>query len=78
MFTDPLVLMDQTLENLETLSAFLEDESDARTLRSAELTARAQRCRDAQRAIAFLIPKLRAARLTQMAHPQMRSCLTCE
>ncbi|MFL6550058.1 MAG: hypothetical protein ACJ8OJ_15300 [Povalibacter sp.] len=78
MFTDPIVLIDQTLDNLEALSALFEDENDARTVRSSELTARAQRCRDAQRAIAFLLPKLRAARLTQMTNPQSRSCLTCD
>lgn len=78
MFTDPVVLIDQTIDNLEALSALFEDETDVRTNRSSELTARAQRCRDAQRAIAFLLPKLRAARVTQLASPQARVCLSCE
>jgi len=47
-------------------------------VRSSELTARAQRCRDAQRAIAFLLPKLRAARLTQLPAPPTRVCLNCD
>ena len=78
MFTDPVVLIDQTLDNLQALSAFFEDETDTRTVRSSELTLQAQRYRDAQRAIAFLIPKLRAARLTQMVHAQDRQRLTCD
>ncbi len=78
MFTDPVVLIDQTLDNLEALSALFEDETDVRTNRSSELTLRAQRCRDAQRAIAFLLPKLRAARLTQIASAQSQACLTCD
>lgn len=78
MFIDPLTLIDQTLENLEALTALFADEADARTMRSSELTARAQRCREAQRAIAFLLPKLRAARLTQLPTPSSRICLNCD
>jgi hypothetical protein len=78
MFTDPLTLIDQTIENLETLTALFEDESDARTQRPSELTARVQRCRDAQRAIAFLLPKLRAARATQMPQVRSRICINCD
>ncbi|HKE94137.1 MAG TPA: hypothetical protein VKB34_07525 [Povalibacter sp.] len=78
MFTDPLALIDQTIDNLETLVTLFEDENDPRTVRSAELTGRAQRCRDAQRAIAFLLPKLRAARVTQLPRTYSGICLNCD
>lgn len=78
MFIDPLTLIDQTIENLEALTALFEDETDARTVRSSELTLRTQRCREAQRAIAFLLPRLRAARITQVPQPQSRICLNCD
>ena len=50
MFTDPVALIDQTIDNLETLSVLFEDETDARTHRPSDLTLEAKRCLDAQRA----------------------------
>lgn len=83
MFTDPVVLIDQTIDNLEALAALFEDETDMRTrsfreVGSSELTLREQRCREAVRAIAFLLPKLRAARATQVPRMQSRICLNCD
>ena len=79
MFTDPVVLIDQTIDNLETLAALFEDETDTRTNASSDMTLRSQRCRDAMRAIAFLLPKLRAARMTQLPLRQLpHHCLNCD
>lgn len=78
MFTDPVALIDQTIDNLETLSALFEDEVDERTHRLSDLTPNRQRCRDAQRAIAMLLPKLRAARASQIPQSQQRLCLHCD
>jgi len=78
MFTDPLLLIDQTIDNLETLSVLFEDEVDERTHRPSELTLEAIRCRDAQRVIALLLPKLRAARASQVSYPGPRVCVNCE
>lgn len=78
MFTDPVTLIDQTIDNLETLSVLFEDELDERTHRPAELTLGAQRCRDAQRAIVLLLPRLRAARAMQLSQAQPRYCVNCD
>jgi hypothetical protein len=78
MFTDPVTLIDQTIENLQTLSVLFEDEVDERTNRITDLTPSRQRCRDAQRAIALLLPKLRAARASQVPQSQQRMCFNCD
>lgn len=78
MFTDPLLLIDQTIDNLEMLSVLFEDETDERTHRPSELTLEALRYRDAQRAIALLLPKLRAARASQVSPAGPRVCVNCE
>ena len=78
MFTDPVTLIDQTIDNLQTLTALFEDEVDARTHRAADLTLNSQRCKEAQRAIALLLPKLRAARASQIPQSQQRLCLHCD
>ncbi len=78
MFTDPVTLIDQTIENLETLSVLFEDETDERTNRLTDLAPSRQRCRDAQRAIAMLLPKLRAARASQVPQAQQRMCFHCD
>jgi hypothetical protein len=85
MFTDPVTLIDQTIENLYTLSALFADETDERTHPapqfSTELSLDARRWRDAQRAIAWVIPKLQAARAAQQQVAmagQMPMCLNCD
>ena len=82
MFTDPLALIDQTIDNLETLSVLFEDEVDERTHRASDLSLDALRCRDAQRAIVLLLPKLRAARASQVSlqfsHRGPQLCLNCD
>ena len=81
MFTDPVTLIDQTIENLYTLSAFFADETDERMAPAVELTLDSRRWREAQRAIAWVIPKLQAARAAQMqmtAASQVPMCLKCD
>jgi hypothetical protein len=78
MFTDPLNLIDQTIDNLETLTVLFEDEADERTHRASDYSLNMQRCRDAQRAIAMLLPKLRAARLTQLPQVHGQICFNCD
>lgn len=78
MFTDPVTLIDQTIDNLETLSVLFEDETDERTHRRSDLTLEARRCLDAQQAIVLLLPKLRAARVAQTARQAPRICIDCD
>jgi len=67
MFTDALTLIDQTIENLETLAAVFADELDERMHNSA-LPPTAHISRNAYMKIGALLPALRAARATQEAH----------
>lgn len=78
MFTDPVALIDQTIDNLETLSVLFEDETDERTHVKAELTLEAKRCLDAQQAIVLLLPKLRAARAAQTVQNSPQVCIDCD
>ena len=81
MFTDPITLMDQTVENLYTLYAFFADETDERTHTLTELSRDGRSWRDAQRAIAWVIPKLQAARAAQQqmtSAAQVPMCLNCD
>lgn len=80
MFIDPVQLIDQTIDHLQTLAAHFEDETGA-TLANAAWSPEARRCKEALMTINVLIPKLRAARLEQMPRfnlRQQRLCLTCE
>ena len=80
MFIDPVQLIDQTIDHLQTLAAHFEDETSEGLSSSSVLSPDAKRCKEALMTINVLIPKLRAAR---MAHPQLntrqqRMCLNCE
>jgi hypothetical protein len=80
MFIDPLQLIDQTIDHLQTLAAHFEDETSEGLTNPTPLSPDAKRCKEALMTINVLIPKLRAAR---MAHPrlntrQQRMCLNCE
>ena len=80
MFVDPLSLIDETIDHLETLAEMFADESDARVRHPAGMTREIRTCLDAQVAITWLIPKLRAARATQEPRhtpSQMPFCLNC-
>jgi hypothetical protein len=78
MFTDPVALIDQTIDNLEILSVLFEDETDERTHVKADLTPAARRCLDAQQVIVLLLPKLRAARAAQTARYSPPICINCD
>jgi len=80
MFIDPVQLIDQTIDQLQTLAAHFEDETSERMPNASPLSPDAKRCKEALMTINVLIPKLRAAR---MARPmlnarQHRMCLNCE
>ncbi|MGH8178472.1 MAG: hypothetical protein ACREV5_19625 [Steroidobacter sp.] len=81
MFTDPSALVDETLQNLETLAVYLADEVDERTHDPARLTSDARLCKEALLTLRVLIPKLQKARATQMFHGspnQLTSCANCD
>jgi hypothetical protein len=63
MFTDPITLLDQTIDNLETLAVMLGDEVDPRIQTTAEHNGAAYRA--AHSRIGALLPTLRAARALQ-------------
>jgi hypothetical protein len=65
MFTDPVVLIDQTIDNLESLDALFIDEVDERIRGPERLSPEAKLCLDAHVAISALLPRLRAARIAQ-------------
>lgn len=79
MFIDTVQLIDQTIDNLQTLAAHFEDETSPLTT-GGPLSPEAKRCKEALMTINVLIPKLRAARLAQpqLNVRQHRMCLGCE
>lgn len=79
MFIDPLQLIDETIDHLQTLAAHFEDET-SESLANASLSPDAKRCKEALLTINVLIPKLRAARIAQprLNTRQQRMCLNCE
>lgn len=79
MFTDPVILIDETLDRLETLSVLFADEVDERVRRASTSEPSARLCRDVQSQIELLIPKLKAAKATQQ--PQLQpwsACINCD
>lgn len=84
MFIDPLQLIDETIDHLQTLAAHFEDETSPLLKEglsnSTPLSPDAKRCKEALLTINVLIPKLRAARIAQprLNTRQQRMCLNCE
>lgn len=80
MYIDPLQLIDETIDHLQTLAAHFEDETSERLTNAQTLSADAKRCKEALLTINVLIPKLRAARIAQprLNVRQQRMCLNCE
>jgi hypothetical protein len=79
MLTDPVALIDQTINNLENLAELFADEFDERI--HATVTDDGRVCREAYARIKALVPKLRAARVTQMSPAQFGQrpfCLDCD
>lgn len=81
MFTDPAALIDQTIDNLESLDALFIDEVDEHIRNPARLTLEARLCLDAHVAISALLPRLKAARSIQEAPRPSReppACINCD
>lgn len=87
MFVDPVSLIDQTVENLEMLSAFLVDESDERVCDAARLTPAIANCRAAANLCQSLVPRLKQAaeqiqssQVLELSHtsPMQRPCANCD
>jgi hypothetical protein len=80
MFIDPVQLIDETIDHLQTLAAHFEDETSDEVSRTHALSPDARRCKEALFTINVLIPKLRAARVArpQLDARQQRMCLHCE
>jgi hypothetical protein len=81
MLTDPVSLIDETVERLRCVAELLEDEFDTRIHGVAELSPEGKLAKSVHQSINILLPKLKAARLIQM-HPVHRSgppvCLDCD
>lgn len=80
MYIDPLQLIDQTIDHLQTLAAHFEDETSEGLSNAGPLSPDARRCKEALMTINVLIPKLRAARMIQphLNPRQQRMCLHCD
>jgi hypothetical protein len=80
MFIDPLQLIDQTIDHLQTLAAHFEDETSEGLSNTGTLSPDAKRCKEALLTINVLIPKLRAARVAPpyLNPRQQRMCLNCD
>jgi hypothetical protein len=78
MFTDPMILIDETLQRLDLLSALFDDEVDERIRHAGEQEPSVRLCREVNAKINELIPKLRAAKVTQQPTYQTRVCLHCD
>ena len=80
MFIDPRTLMNQTIDDLQALAAYLEDEVDERTHDVETLSPERRRCKEALLTINILLPKLRAVMLIEeiQVRPTASMCLNCD
>jgi len=79
MFTDPVDLIDQTINHLNAVAELMKEEFDPRV--HHQLHENGVVCRSAYMRIQELIPKLQAARATQASSGNMamqRLCVDCE
>ena len=79
MLTDPVTLIDQTIANLEDLAELFADEFDERI--HTTVTEDGRICKDAYTRIRALVPKLKAARITQLSPAQFGQrplCIDCD
>ncbi len=65
MFTDTVTLIDQAIENLQTISEVLADDLSDAGRKSGVLNRAARTAEETVAAIEALLPKLQAARVTQ-------------
>lgn len=81
MFTEPRELIGETIDKLETISAYFADEVDELARTAEKLPVEALAAKEALLTIKILIPKLRTAQGgLAMGSPQLqfRECLNCE
>lgn len=81
MFIEPRQLIGETLDKLETISAYFADEIDERVCTADKLSVEALAAKEALQTIKILIPKLRTAQgslAASSAQLQFRECLNCE
>lgn len=85
MFINPETLIDQTIDNLQLVAELLGDDLDL--LAHPDNSPEAMKSRDTVRAIGFLLPKLRSARVRLrqgravselQGLPPQRICANCE
>lgn len=80
MLASPLMVLNETLDHLQTLSEILLDEVDGRVVASRQLTAERRLCKEALQTMRVLIPKLEAVRGTSVVKTvdQPRVCMNCD
>jgi len=81
MFIEPRQLIADTIDQLETISAYFADEVDERIHAPDKLPVEALAAKEALQTIKILIPKLRTAQgnlTASSAQLQFRECLHCE
>lgn len=80
MFIEPRQLIAETIDKLETISAYLADEIDERRSRE-KIPLEALAAKEVLQTIKILVPKLRTAQGSLAAGStqlQFRECLHCE
>jgi len=81
MFIEPRQLISETIDQLETISAYFADEVDELVRAADKLPVEALAAKEALQTIKILIPKLRTAQgnlTANEAQLQFRECLNCE
>lgn len=66
MLASRLMVLNETVDHLYTLSEILLDEVDERAVASHQLRAQRRRCKEALQTMRVLIPKLEAVRNTSV------------
>jgi hypothetical protein len=80
MFTSPLSVINQTLDQLQALRELLSDEFDPCVINHAALSDEQRLCKETVQTISVLVPKLEAVRRTSVvgANDYSRACLACD
>jgi hypothetical protein len=81
MFTEPCQLIVETIDKLETVSAYFADEIEEQVRTTGQLPVEALAAKEALQTIRILIPKLRTAQgslAAGSAQLQFSECLHCE
>lgn len=81
MFTEPRQLIGETIDKLETVSAYFADEIQEQVGTAGQLPVQALAAKEALQTIKVLIPKLRSAQGTldeSSTQLQFLECLHCE